>query len=355
MSHAGNVLWWGRFDPDYSRNRVLRQAFHKLGWQVTDFRPFSSLTGDLEARFKQVAKPDLVWVPSFRQRDVAAASRWAKQIEVPLVFDPLISAYDKQVFERRLLKEQSGRAKRLLRWEQNLFQRVDVLVADTSAHADYFRADFGVSDQRLLVVPVGAEEALFQPQKPTTLDETVEVLFYGTFIDLQGPLMIVEAAARCQAKNVVWTMLGAGPLLAECQTMASRLQLKNVQFEPWVPYADLPQRIGRADILLGAFGVSRKAASVIPNKVYQALACGRPVITRESTAYPPGLTSADFPGLLRIEPGNPDRLADMVMQLTTSQPYRLECAENARRIYEKFFSSDAIAVSLKTVVQRAMS
>ena len=352
MSCSGKVLWWGRFDPDYSRNRVLRQAFHKLGWGVVDFRPFSSLTGDLEATFRNIPRPDLVWVPSFRQRDVAAASRWARKTNVPLVFDPLISSYDKQVFERQLIREGSARARRLLRWEQKLFHQPDLLVADTSAHADYFYTAFGVSNEKVVVVPVGAEEELFCRQELKPENGHVEVLFYGTFIDLQGPKTIVEAASRCTNDNVTWTMLGAGPLLSECREMAHCLNANNLRFESWVQYEALPERIGCADILLGVFGESRKAASVIPNKVYQALACGRPVITRKSTAYPPEVSSVDSPGLIQIEPGQPDRLVEMVADLADSYQRRLKSSENARSAYEEFFSSDAISVALKTAVQK---
>ena len=48
----------------------------------------------------------------------------------------------------------------------------------------------------------------------------------------------------------------------------------------WVDYADLVSWISRADLCLGIFGTSEKAASVIPNKVYQVVAAGRPVCPR---------------------------------------------------------------------------
>lgn len=105
-----SVLWWGRFDPGYSRNRVLRKLLVEIGWQVKDFHPKLAAVADWEAWLLRIPKPDLVWVPCFRQRDLAAASRWARRHGIPLVFDPLISAYDKQVDERGKLKAEIGRA-----------------------------------------------------------------------------------------------------------------------------------------------------------------------------------------------------------------------------------------------------
>ena len=108
------VLWWGRFDPDYSRNRILRQAYAALGWKIADFQPLLSPLGDIEARLRRPARADLVHVPCFRQRDIAAAGRYARRRGIPLLIDPLISAYDKQVFEHAKFSEGSAKAKHLL-------------------------------------------------------------------------------------------------------------------------------------------------------------------------------------------------------------------------------------------------
>lgn len=335
------VLWWGRFDPGYSRNRVLRKLFADLGWQLRDFHPKFAGLADWEARLHRVPRPDLVWVPCFRQRDLAAASRWAQRQGVPLVFDPLISAYDKQVDERGKLKAGSARARHLLAWEQGLLQRADRVIADTPTHADYFSRVLGVPREKLAVVYVGAEEALFKPARPPSDegDRPLEVLFYGSFIPLQGPQVVVEAARLYQGPPVKWVLLGQGPLRKECEDRARGLE--NVRFEDWTPYESLPARIHQADILLGVFGTTPKAGRVIPNKVFQSLACGRPVITRSASAYPEGLATAEQSGLVWVPPGDAQSLADRVATLAAN-PARLRQLGEAAATSSRQYFSDAV-------------
>ncbi|MEO5342025.1 MAG: glycosyltransferase [Gammaproteobacteria bacterium SHHR-1] len=338
-----SVLWWGRFDPEYARNRILRRLLNELGWQVRDFRPPISALADWQARLTGIPRPDLLWVPCFRQRDLAAARRWAHRQGLPLIFDPLISAYDKQVFERAKFAADSQAARHLLRWEQGLFQAADLLLADTQAHGDYFVETFALAADRLRVVAVGAEEDVFLPQPlPEANKPMREALFYGSFIELQGPEVIVEAARRCADPSIRWTLLGQGPLLARCQQLAQGLD--NLRFEPPLAYAQLAQRIGQADVLLGVFSPGEKAGRVIPNKVYQALACGRPVVTREAPVYQ-GI-APDAPGLVRIPPSSSLLLSEAVQLLCMNGQRLQKAAQNAHALYKMHFSQGLIRAQL---------
>lgn len=338
------VLWWGRFDPDYSRNRILRQAYGTLGWEVIDFHPLLSGTADIEALLRRLPAPDLVHVPCFRQRDIAAAHRHARRHGLQLLIDPLISAYDKQVFERAKFTEHSAQGERLLREERKLFQSADVVLADTSEHAHFFVETLGVARDRVHIVYVGAEEALFNPAPdPHPPNNPVEVLFYGSFIPLQGPQVIIDAARLYQGPPVSWVLLGSGPLLEDCKRRAEGLP--NVTFEGWLPYADLPARIRRADILLGVFGSTPKAQRVIPNKVFQALACGKPVVTCSAPTYPTQISEAEA-GIIFVAAGKSDELADTIGRLAID-PARLQHHGHASRaLYEKNFSFAHIAQQL---------
>lgn len=351
MNELPTVLWWGRFDPDYSRNRILRKLLTELGWRVVDFHPRLSVLGDWEARLYGLRKPDLVWVPCFRQRDLASAHRWARRQGVPLVFDPLISAYDKQVDERGKLDAHSPKAARLLAWEQRLFARAALVLADTPAHADYFAETLGVPRERLAVVYVGAEAALFTPAPlpETRVDQPLEALFYGSFIPLQGPRVVVEAARLYRGPPIRWVLLGQGPLRPDCEAAARGLD--NVHFEDWLPYDQVPARVRRAHILLGVFGTTAKADRVIPNKVYQSLACGRVVVTRRARAYPESLQANEAVGMVWTEAGNARDLAEKVAQLASTPDELARLGEAAAATSQRYFSEAAVREQLSVALR----
>lgn len=346
-----SILWWGRFDPDYSRNRIVRQALRDLGWTLSDFHPRISRLGDLEAHARLKTTPCLVWVPCFRQRDVSAAARWARRKGIPLLFDPLISAYDKQVFERGKLNPESRAARRLLNWERRCFAQADRVLADTPLHAGYFRDVLQTPESNITVVPVGAEENLFRPQQGTPPERTyVEVLFYGSFIPLQGPQVIIEAARLTQGHpGIHWHLVGSGPLRKACEVRAAGLA--NVVFEDWIPYAELPSRIHRADILLGVFGATPQAGRVIPNKVYQAMACGKPIITQYNDAYPTYLMDNCDSGILWVAPMDPTAISAAVCDLASDRGRLKLQAEASYQSYRTLFSTEAMRHLVERTLQ----
>lgn len=346
------MLWWGRFDPTYSRNRILRSLLRQVGWRINDFMPLISSLAGVEALLKKVPRPDAVWVPAFRQRDFSSARGFADRHGIPLVFDPLISVYDKVIFERQKFGATDKRARDILKAEQALFSRADLVIADTEPHARFFVDVLAAPAGKTHVIPVGAEEGLFTCQPSGPPGNPPEILFYGSFISLQGTETIIDAAI--QVPEARWTLLGTGPERRRCEELSKGHS--HIRFEAPIPYQMLPERIGAADILLGIFGSSPKAGRVIPNKVYQSLACGRPLITRQSPAYPEGLEKDPACGITFIPPADPTALADAVRNLLADPTRLADTGRQARNSYHTCFSlnhiEEALTRTLATLAEK---
>lgn len=358
------VLIWGRYGnygPDYPRNRVIESVLRSLDCEVSRFLPTLSATADIEYALRNILargpRPDLIWVPCFRQRDLAAAARYARRHRIPLAFDPLISAYDKQVNEKHKFAADSAKARTLLQWESRLFKLPDWLIADTEGHADYFHATHGVPRARIRVIPVGAEEALFTPQswqeKPA--NAPLELVFFGTFIGLQGVDVLAQAILQYDGPLTHWRLIGEGPMKAECERLLAPLigatGPSRVSFEGWGPLPELPGRLASADAILGIFGTSDKALRVIPNKVYQGLAIGRPVITAATQAFTPELRADEAHGLLWAKAGDPQSIIDTVLRLHQRRDALASLGDAARASYESHYSNRVIAQVLRDILQ----
>jgi len=349
------VLVWGRgatLADAYSRDRVVFRLLAQAGARLDLFSPRISALGDVEATLRRRRGADLVWVPCFRQRDIAAASRFARRRGLPLVFDPLISAYDKQVNERRKFDADSRAARRLLRWERRLFARPDVVIADTAGHADYFRDLLGVPAERLVVLPVGADASLFAPRPPRDLGAGARprVLFYGSFIQLHGVPTIVAALTRYTGPPIACHFIGDGPLRAAAEAAlhagaGDRRQVE-VSFEAWLPLDALPDRIAAADLVLGIFGTTPKAWRVVPNKVYQALAVGRPVITADTPAFDARFRLPAPAPIAFTPPGDATALAAALERWVTAPHLLAQRGAAAARLFAETFAEARLGANL---------
>ena len=171
----------------------------------------------------------------------------------------------------------------------------DLVVADTEAHAALFRE---IGARRVEVCLVGAEERVFEPgwRQPAEFS----ALFVGKLIPLHGLETILEAARR--APDLRFRVVGSGQ-----REELLRERPANVEWQAWVEYERLPGELNRAGCALGIFGTTPKARRVIPNKVFQALACGTPVITADTPAARELLRDGE--SALLVPPGDPDALA----------------------------------------------
>jgi len=352
------VLFWGRFDHGYSKNRVNAAAFRALGWEVDYFDvKWCCRLGDVEASLRGLGRrprPDLVLVPVCRQRDIAAACRWAHRRGIKVLFDPMISAWDKKVLEQGKWKAEEPRAKRLLRWERGLMAMPDFITWDTSCHVDFAAEYLGVPREKMSPLFTGTDEEVFKPveegngERGTGNGDVFKVLYHGAYLPLHGTEVIVEAARMTQGLPIQWDFLGWGAYKASTEAKAAGLG--NVRFLEKVPYVKVPEVICAHDVVLGVFGTTAKAARVIGNKVYECMACGRPTINEFCTGYPPG--AKDCKAIKFIPAGDPAALVKAVEEYRADWGNREAYFREARAFFERELSMKVVVAQLAGVLGR---
>ena len=353
---AKKVLFWGRFDPGYSRNRVYAALFRELGWEVEYFLvKWFPKFGDVEAAVRGLGRrplPDLVWVPVCRQRDILAACRWAHKRGIKVLFDPMISAWDKKVLEQRKWKADEPRAKRLLARETKMMHAPDMVTWDTSCHLDFCERTFNVPREKMRVLLTGTDETVFKPQPAdsehqTSNSKSFKVLYHGAYLPLHGTEYIVEAARMTQDEGIQWDFLGWGAYKAETEAKAAGIS--NIRFLDKVPYVEVPKVICAHDVVLGVFGTTEKASRVIGNKVYECMACARPTINEFCTGYPPEAKSC--PAIKFVPPGDAKAIADAVRAYRDDWARRDMYFAEARAFFEKHLSMRVIKEQLRAIVK----
>lgn len=362
-----SVLVVGTHDPDYPRNRQLQRLLAAAGATVrTRSVPlwgrtrFDALGGGaagavrLAARlvvaelrvawaFLTSPKPDVVVLLFPGQADAVVVGLLAKVRRVPVVLDWFISLADTMVTDRGLVAPRSATA-RLLGGVDRLAARLATLVVtDTPEGADFVVASTGVAPAKVVALPIRPDPAVFRPV--TGVDPVPgRVLFYGTFIPLHGLDTIVAAASDPACAGLEFRVLGDGQERVRIEAAARGAGAPVTFCEP-VGEADLPAEIAAAEICLGIFGATAKAARVVPNKVLECLAVGRPVITADTPAVA-GLGEA----VVRVPTGDASALAGALASLHADPARRQRLAALGPELLAGAYDEEVLAAVLSSFV-----
>jgi glycosyltransferase involved in cell wall biosynthesis len=267
------------------------------------------------------------------------------------VFDPFISLYDTMVSDRGLRSAGSATARLASIIDRWSLRRADQILADTLPQLEFYDSLVPGASSKGVVIPVGADDRVFTPAPSPERDERL-VVFHGTMVPLQGVTTIAEAAALLEPEGVRFSLIGDGQERPALEASLSRSGA-TVELTGMVPLEDLPALLSRAAVCLGIFGGSEKAGRVVPHKLYECLALGRPVVTRES----PAVDGLFRPGeVVTVRPADPKALADAIRSLVEDPVHREEVARAGLAAYRERFHEEPLSrllgLSLRTATER---
>jgi glycosyltransferase involved in cell wall biosynthesis len=349
------VVYFGTYERRYPRNAQVISCLRRAGvevverhepvwdgredkWSVGAVAAARLVLAELRLLLRRSPSADVLVVGYPGHLDLPAARRAANGR--PIVFNPLVSLSDTLVGDRGRFGARSVPARALRLIDRRAFQAADLVVADTEAHADFLAELTDVPRERFAVCLVGAEERIFQPGWSPA--EPFTALFVGKLIPLHGLDTILEAARLAPELRI--RMVGSGQLE---HLLADRPP--NVHWVRWVDYERLPAELHSATCALGIFGTSDKAQRVIPNKAFQALACGTPLVTADTPAARELL--ADEESALLVPPGDPTALAAALRRLAAGPETAARLAAAGHAVYRKRASEDVLGRRWRSLLE----
>ncbi len=335
-----SVCYFGAFPKPYARNTVIRAGLERRGVGVVECRvgPGNVLSryAGLLARFLRNGRGcDAILVGDGRHLDVPLAKLLGRLFGKKVILDAFISHYDSWVLDRTEFPPWGRRAVTLALADSLCARLADAVLMDTQAHVDFYSELFRVPSGKFRVVFISAPDDTFKPSPLPAPDGTFKVLHHGNFIPLHGMEYILRAAKILEGRSdIVFNLVGGqGYVYEKAVKLHNELGLKNTVFHPREDQDGIARRLADCDVCLGIFGASAKASRVIPNKAYEALAAGRPLLT----ANTPGAREllSDRVDALLCLPACPESIAESILELKNNPGLRNTIAQNGYKLYKE--------------------
>ena len=347
------------FDPDYVRARTLRAALKNMpGVKMIVLKNKNKgvlrypemLWKILRLRFRE--KPD-VYLLTFRGQEILQWVLWVAG-KKPVIFDefiiPILSATNENHAKTFVKRVHRSLAKASVPLYKYWLRKCRFILADTPQHAELSARTSDMNIRKYVSLPVGADETLFKPAtNPKKSQDVFEVFYYGNMLPHQGLDIMLEAVELLKDHEDITFRFVGGKKTMQQRIRRAMANGARIEYEKWMPFQDLPAAMHRASLCLGGhFGDSQQAQHTIPGKVYQMLACQEPVVVGASIATQDYFI--DQQNSLVVQQGNAQGIVNTILW-AKEHPKELDTvAEKGRKLYEKEFSTVAIARRLQPVV-----
>ncbi len=237
-----------------------------------------------------------------------------------------------------------------------LYRRVDRVVAVTRGVAQDIQRNYGVSPSRIRVIGNGVDTAKFKPMHKSEAcltmhlnKDTPRAIFVGNLVPWRDfdTLLAASGIVRESYPDAELLIVGGGPLRKNLERTVREGAIRdNVLFLGSVSHSRVPTYIACSDVCL--LPARPWTAELSPIKLFEYLACGRPVIATRM----PGLDFLDSIGAGLVVPAlNPTAFAQAIVRLFASPGLREEMGRKGRSFIERGRSWDEVASRVITVIE----
>ena len=239
--------------------------------------------------------------------------------------------------------------------ERFLYKRADQLVLNSPGFVEHVQ---GRGGRQIAVVPNGADAAMFTPaadgaefRERHGLPPSAFLMLYAGAHGLSNDLGIVLQAADLlrENKDIAIALLGDGKDKPALQAQAASLKLEQIYFLPPLAKMQMPQALAAADACLAMLKPVKLYATVYPNKVFDYMAAGRPVLLAIDGVIRNVVEQAGAGHF--VPPGDAQALAQAILAMADNRAEARKMGRAGRLYLEKHFDRALLAERMLGIMQ----
>ena len=299
-----------------------------------------------------MARPDIVVATSPQLLCAVAGHFLAKRFGTPLVME-VRDLWPESLVAVGASRHSSPLVTLLERLACQMYRRASHVVTITEAQRAAIVAE-GVSGEQVSVIPNGVDAAFFDEAPARPANGKFVVTYIGTLGMAHRLETLLEAAHLLRnEEGVEFRIVGEGARRQALEARAQELKLTNVMFAGERPRGEVPRWLAESDacaVLLRRTDVFR---TVVPSKMLEIMAAGRPIILGvEGEAL--ALLERAQAGI-GVAPESAEQIVAAIRRLRKDAALGTKLGENGRAFVRQEFRREALAEKYLALLEQVKS
>jgi len=341
-----NFIWLRT--PPYQRNDKWRM------WNMTVFMFRAWWLGrKIPDLVPEIGKPDVIIGSSPPLLTPLAAYWIAKHYRIKFVME-VRDLWPQTIIDMGGLSVHHPITKTLQFLERFLYRRAERIITLLPFAHEYITA-CGFPQEKIVWIPNGVDLSRFEDfvaaASPKS-EKVFKVMYLGAHGQANALDVLIQTAKVIQDRGysgIRFILVGDGPEKPKLMALAKDLGLHNVEFREPVPKSEVTKVLQEADVfLLNLEKVEVFRYGISPNKLFDYMAAGKPIISSVRTLSSP--VEVTRCGLV-VPPRDPKALVEAVITLYRMSPKeRAEMGRRGREYVAKYHDIRKLALRLEEVL-----
>ena len=237
------------------------------------------------------------------------------------------------------IKKESFIYKILYKISKWTYNQADTITLSSKSFEKYFVNELKISkeDKKLIYYPSYAESCYENIKQEE--NNVFDLVFAGNIGPAQSVETIVEAANLLKdEKDIFFHIVGDGLSKQDCEDLANKYNLKNIEFYGYFPAEEMPKFYSKADAFIITMVSNEVVNNTLPAKIQSYMIAEKPIIGAISGEVKEVVKDAKC-GLC-CESLDYKSLAELIKQAKNDKEKLKEWSINSKKYYLKYFEKE---------------